>query len=266
MTRALLWTNQHNAGWPQRQATDLAEGRLPGETCGRSTHHTAAMPRQFSNLARRPIRKENPMKATITLATARATPYAIEHIKPKDLKQIPKEFAAARTMWESGDHAGAKSVLLQLPGGAIGEPLWGGDDLSETDSNDLEPTFDLGEVWWTDNPIPDVAIEMKVTISLKKGVDVKSARLRHPSTELLSSSDRPCTSNGSTAPSLGHSRAQSRGSSACSDLARAGSERLMHSIDPLGQRRFKLRDANQCRVAGWLLPLARSRARTQLPT
>ena len=175
MTRALLWTNQHNAGWPQRQSTDLAEGRLPGETCGRSTHHTAAMPRQFSNLARRPIRKENPMKATITLATARATPYAIEHIKPKDLKQIPKEFAAARTMWESGDHAGAKSVLLQLPGGAIGEPLWGGDDLSETDSNDLEPTFDLGEVWWTDNPIPDVAIEMKVTISLKKGVDVKSA-------------------------------------------------------------------------------------------
>lgn len=175
MTRALRWTNQHNAGCPQRQATDLAEDRLPGETGGRSTHHKAAMPRQFSNLARGPIRKENPMKATITLATARATPYAIEYIKPKDLKQIPKEFAAARTMWESGDHAGAKSVLLQLLGGAIGEPLWGGDDLSETDSNDLEPTFELGKVWWTDNPIPDVAIEMKVTISLKKGVDVKSA-------------------------------------------------------------------------------------------
>ena len=112
------------------------------------------------------------MKATITLATARATPYAIEYIKPKDLKQIPTEFAAARTMWESGDHAGAKSVLLQLLGGAIGDPLW---DLSETNTNYLEPTFELGDVWWTANPIPDVAIEMKVTISLKKGVDVKSA-------------------------------------------------------------------------------------------
>jgi hypothetical protein len=30
-------------------------------------------------------------------------------------------------------------------------------------------------VWWTKNSIPDVAIEMKVTISLKSGATVKSA-------------------------------------------------------------------------------------------
>jgi len=115
------------------------------------------------------------MQATITLSTTRATPYAIEYIDAKDLKKVPKEFASARAKWEAGDHAGAKSILLQFLGGAIGEPLCGGDDLSETDTNDMEPTFDLREVWWTKNSIPDVAIEMKVTISLKSGATVKSA-------------------------------------------------------------------------------------------
>ena len=94
------------------------------------------------------------MQATITLSTTRATPYAIEYIDAKDLKKVPKEFASARAKWEAGDHSGAKGILLQFLGGAIGEPLCGGDDLSETDTNDLEPTFDLREVWWTKNPIP----------------------------------------------------------------------------------------------------------------
>lgn len=114
------------------------------------------------------------MQATITLSTDRAHPSAIEYLSDKDLKKIPKDFAQIRKQWESGDKAGAKSALLAFLRASIGEPLHGGDDLCTTTPDELEPEFTIREVYWTDQPIPDLSIEMTVAVTLSKGGTVKS--------------------------------------------------------------------------------------------
>lgn len=115
------------------------------------------------------------MKAVVSLATRRAVPNAIEYIKPKDLKKIPKDIADARKLWESGDQAGAKKVLLKYLRATIGEPFDGGDDLSKTGPNALKPSFELRDVWWTEHALPDVSIAMTLPLELREGVDLKSA-------------------------------------------------------------------------------------------
>ncbi|MFM1822284.1 MAG: hypothetical protein RI967_550 [Planctomycetota bacterium] len=115
------------------------------------------------------------MKTMISLSAARAVPHAIEFAKPKDLKKIPKDVVEARRLWEAGDHEAAKSVLLKHLVATIGEPLHGGDDLCETDPNDLEPEFELRDVRWTEHALPDLSISMRVSVKLRKGVDVKQA-------------------------------------------------------------------------------------------
>ena len=115
------------------------------------------------------------MNAVISLKSSRAVPYAIEYAKPKDLKKIPKDIAEARKLWESGEHGAARKLLMKYFRASIGEPLEGGDELSETGPNDLRPTFDLHDVWWTEHALPDVSVSMTLPITLRAGVDLKTA-------------------------------------------------------------------------------------------
>ena len=114
------------------------------------------------------------MKAHITLSTKRGTPYAMEYIDAKDRKKVPKDFELARKKWESGDQAGAKALLLPFLRCGLGEPLGWPCELHDTSPRGPSPNFVIGEVWWTANPIPDIAVEMKFTLDLKEGVSVKT--------------------------------------------------------------------------------------------
>lgn len=115
------------------------------------------------------------MKATITLSTDRAKPMAIEYLDSKRLKKFPPDFARIRVQWDAGDLEGAKGALLPFLVASLGDPLWRGGGLSTTFAHELEPRFTIRDVIWTEYPLPDLAIDMRLDISLCDGVSPEDA-------------------------------------------------------------------------------------------